>query len=277
MTDDGDEKGPTKGTRVVLSDGLCLDEIDLLVHATGYKPIVPIQFKPRSLRMRLGISEILDSEPAGGVESDKEDTRESTMAGINADIIRYIKYWELPDQKAKVKIEKALEGNGCDLTDCNASSKLETSQVVPFRLFRRMVAPELVVEGDRSFAALGVICTSTIAVVAEVQALWIVAFLTGGLDDTKSRASDALRLRVLSRETMDQSIAEDVMLGIVSGSGLEAEAIHYNDVLMRDLGLNPYRLGGGRWRELTGVYEPSAYAGIVDEWREQTESPSRSK
>lgn len=36
---------------------------------------------------------------------------------------------------------------------------------------------------------------------------------------------------------------------------------------MRDLGLNPNRLGGGFFTELTGVYEPSAYAGIVDEYR----------
>lgn len=35
---------------------------------------------------------------------------------------------------------------------------------------------------------------------------------------------------------------------------------------MRDLGLNPYRLGGGRLKELTGVYEPCVYAGIVEEW-----------
>lgn len=38
-------------------------------------------------------------------------------------------------------------------------------------------------------------------------------------------------------------------------------------MLMRDLGLNPYRLGGGVYTELTGVYKPSAYAGIVDEWK----------
>jgi hypothetical protein len=38
-------------------------------------------------------------------------------------------------------------------------------------------------------------------------------------------------------------------------------------MLMRDLDLNPHRLGGGLLKELTGVYEPCAYAGIVDEWR----------
>lgn len=37
-------------------------------------------------------------------------------------------------------------------------------------------------------------------------------------------------------------------------------------MLMRDLGLRPYRLGESKLRELTGVYEPRVYAGIVDEW-----------
>jgi hypothetical protein len=38
-------------------------------------------------------------------------------------------------------------------------------------------------------------------------------------------------------------------------------------MLLRDLGLNPHRLGGGLYTELTGVYSPSVYAGIVDEWK----------
>ncbi|KAJ5703116.1 hypothetical protein N7488_010664 [Penicillium malachiteum] len=65
---------------------------------------------------------------------------------------------------------------------------------------------------------------------------------------------------------MEASIAEDVVLGSLTGTGLEVDAIHYNDMLLRDLGLNPHRLGGGKWKEMTGVYEPRAYAGIVEEW-----------
>lgn len=38
-------------------------------------------------------------------------------------------------------------------------------------------------------------------------------------------------------------------------------------MLLRDLGLNPHRLGGGFYTELTGVYAPSVYAGIVDKWK----------
>lgn len=42
----------------------------------------------------------------------------------------------------------------------------------------------------------------------------------------------------------------------------------YNDMLMRDLGLNRHRAGGGWWKELTAVYGPRSYAGIVNEWTE---------
>jgi hypothetical protein len=37
-------------------------------------------------------------------------------------------------------------------------------------------------------------------------------------------------------------------------------------MLLRDLGLNPYRMGGWWWKELLAVYGPSSYAGIVEEW-----------
>jgi hypothetical protein len=40
-------------------------------------------------------------------------------------------------------------------------------------------------------------------------------------------------------------------------------------MLMRDLGLNPHRLGGGFYHELTGVYGPSAYTDIVNEWKQR--------
>jgi hypothetical protein len=91
-----------------------------------------------------------------------------------------------------------------------------------------MVAPELVAQGDRSFATLGVLLSSTIAVVAEVQALWVAAFLTGALDpsdDSKSTKSEAFSFANLSEESMEDSISEDVVLGSLTGTGLEVDAI----------------------------------------------------
>jgi hypothetical protein len=91
-----------------------------------------------------------------------------------------------------------------------------------------MVAPELVSQGDRSFATLGVLLSSTIAVVAEVQALWVAAFLTGALDssgDVRATKSEALSFANLSEESIEGSISEDVVLGSLAGTGLEVDAI----------------------------------------------------
>lgn len=249
--DDGDANERNDGVRVILGGGACLEDVDLVVHATGYKPIVPIRFVPQLLRLQLGISDILDYQPSLETEYDMEG----------------MQHWQELDQRSKERITKTLIDNGCSLENCDTSLGTERSQMVPFRLFRRMVAPELVAEGDRSFAVLGIILTSTIAVVAEVQALWVAAFLIGEMDDSRYCPFDSLHPDLFSRDRMVESIAEDVAIGAVTGSGLQVDAIHYNDILMQDLGLNPHRLGGGRWRELTGVYQPSAYAGIVDEWR----------
>lgn len=263
----GNERGD--GVSLTLADGVRLEHVDLVVHATGYKPIVPITFEPRSLRLQLGISDILDCPPEMEIYHEKEEVDHQTVGRADSGFAKRMHHWQQLDKISKKKITKILTRNGSPLETCNRPPEIEEIQVVPFRLFRRMVAPELVAEGDRSFAVLGVILTSTIAVVAEVQALWVAAFLTGGLDDSRSRSLEYLHPNLFSRDRMEESIADDVALGAVTGSGLQVDAIHYNDVLMKDLGLNAHRLGGGRWRELTGVYQPSGYAGIVDEWRDK--------
>ncbi|KAJ5142448.1 uncharacterized protein N7515_001235 [Penicillium bovifimosum] len=258
---------------VHLSDGSRIDALDLVIHATGYKPIVPIRFSPTSLRLKLGLSALVSS-----VSGDRESHGDCLISADSPERIdgpleetrnARIQHWDGLDRKSEVLIKQTLDTTGCALTDRSPPSWATSRKLLPYRLFRRMVAPELVAEGDRSFATLGVILSSTIAVIAEAQALWVAAFLTGGLDaeDLKSPAGKALSLADISLETMESAISEDVVLGSLTGTGLEVDAIQYNDMLMRDLGLNPYRLGGGFYTELTGVYGPSAYAGIVEEWR----------
>ncbi|KAL4912882.1 hypothetical protein BDW62DRAFT_215963 [Aspergillus aurantiobrunneus] len=120
----------------------------------------------------------------------------------------------------------------------------------PSRLFRRLASPSLIAEGDRSFAVV-------------VQALWVAAFLTGGLDD------DVYNGPLASSDRIYESVAEDVVWGRLTGAGLNVDTLQYNDALMRDLGLNPYREEGRWWKELRAVYGPSSYAGIVEEWMER--------
>ncbi|KAJ9492526.1 hypothetical protein VN97_g710 [Penicillium thymicola] len=236
---------------VHLADSNRIDEVDLVIHATGYKPIVPIRFEPASLRFKLGLSALVNSRDEDIRENreNSAETPERINGPLEATVNNRIQYWEELDRQSEVMVRKTLNATGCVLTDRSPPSWAESHKLVPYRLFRRMVAPELVARGDRSFATLGVILSSTIAVVVEVQALW------------------ALSLENISLETMENVISEDVILGSLTGNGLAVKAIQYNGMLLRDLGLNPHRLGGALSAELTGVYRPSVYAGIVDEWK----------
>ncbi|OJJ79947.1 uncharacterized protein ASPGLDRAFT_29493 [Aspergillus glaucus CBS 516.65] len=123
---------------------------------------------------------------------------------------------------------------------------------------------------------MGIVLSSTVAVVAEVQALWVAAFLTGTLDGDvpvkpKPRIHSPLRMNTLSRKDLDQDISDDVVWGNINGGGLNIDAIHYNDMLLQDLGLDPHRMSGRFCSEMSAIYGPSAYAGIVEEWLEMRE------
>ncbi|KAJ5618338.1 hypothetical protein N7528_006981 [Penicillium herquei] len=262
------ESSDETGCSVFMSNGETLENMDLIVYATGYKPIVPIQFQPAALRLNLGLSSFLVE---GSPEVNEEKPQSPAQILCEPAVELKCQYWQDIDSGMEGDIRERLTSSGCIPMEKENQKPNEDGEYIPYRLFRRMVAPELVASGDRSFATVGVVLSSTISVVAEVQALWVAAFLTGGFDiDTNQRTvplpPGSLNLKDLSKSTMEASIAEDVVLGSLTGTGLEVDAIHYNDMLLRDLGLNPHRLGGGTWEEMTGVYEPRAYAGIVEEW-----------
>ncbi|KAJ5650958.1 uncharacterized protein N7484_004681 [Penicillium longicatenatum] len=259
-----------QGVTVSMTNGGNIDNVDLVLHATGYKPIVPIKTTPSSFRLTLGLSGIAVSEPQEKVGYKSDNPHNAIEVPLDATTEKLCQYWQTLDSALEPAIKQRLLDSGCVPLEKSAPSWSGPNKFIQYRLFRRMVAPELVAEGDRSFATLGIVLGSTIAIIAEVQALWIAGFLTGGFDNVStgntSYQSGSLYLADLPKEIMNQEISEDCVLGSLIGSGLEVGAIDYNDLLMRDLGLNPYRLGGGRLKELTGVYEPHVYAGIVEEW-----------
>ncbi|KAJ5646378.1 hypothetical protein N7490_002750 [Penicillium lividum] len=265
----GNDRSTQQCVTVSLADGRNIDNVDLVVHATGYKPIVPIKTSPPSFRLTLGMSGIASSDSLEGVE-DSNELQKVIDVPLDSTTKDQFQYWQTLDAALEPAIKQRLVDGGCVPLEKSDPPWSGSNKFIPYRLFRRMVAPELVAEGDRSFATLGIVLGSTIAVIAEVQALWVAGFLTGGFDQPpighSTFKSGSLFLPDLSKQTMNKEISEDCVLGSLTGSGLEVDAIDYNDMLMRDLGLNPYRLGGGILKELTGVYEPRVYAGIVEEW-----------
>ncbi|KAL2823771.1 hypothetical protein BDW59DRAFT_180455 [Aspergillus cavernicola] len=218
--------GVSPELRIDLMDGTHIPSVDLIVHATGWKLSIPIPFDPPTLGAHLGL-------PCSSISAQAYD-------------------WAPLEQKAESKMRYIFDfsifKNGTPPTS-NA-----------YRLFRRVAAPSLIAEGDRSFAIMGAVYTGNVTVVAEVQALWVAAFLTGGLDHDDHKGPLASSQRVY------ETVADDVVWGRLTGAGLSVDTFKYNDMLMNDLGLDPYREGGRWWKELMAVYAPSSYAGIVEEW-----------
>ena len=214
---------------VRLADRTCVDPVDLVIHATGYKPIVPIRFEPPCLRLELGLSALVgkDDKEISEKGSISTESPEKIHGPLEPNIKERVEHWETLDRRSEIMVRDTLNATKCALADRSPPSWAASDKLVPYRLFRRMVAPELVAQGDRSFATLGVILSSTIAVVAEVQALWVAAFLTGGLDTESMKAApgQALCLETLSQEVMEDAVSEDVVLGSLTGSGLEVDAI----------------------------------------------------
>lgn len=78
---------------------------------------------------------------------------------------------------------------------------------------------------------MGIVLSTSIAVVAEVQALWVAAFLTGRLDgDSQDNRNPArkglLNINNLSREELDQNVSDDVVWRNITGGGLAIDTIH---------------------------------------------------
>lgn len=202
-----------EGAIISLADGTTLPLTDLLIQATGWKPNVPVQFTPPSLTLQLGLSCRVPRAILTPTDS-AQDVK------VDPEIKKLIHYWDSVDSVSASRIRRVFGPNSEPPKDVVESTTAPTDEFEfsPYRLFRRMVAPELVEEGDRSFVALGFVLTATTAVVAEVQALWAAAFLTGGLDDSKMR-DGALDINAMSRSAIDRDVSQDVVWGGLTGVG----------------------------------------------------------
>lgn len=198
---------------VHLSNGERMHSVDLVVHATGWKPAVPVHFEPTSLGVSFGLP--CQSPSSNKRSHDGTDTR----------------YWHELDVATESRLRKIHK------KIITPSMSVPSGDFSPYRLFRRMVSPALAAEGDRSFAVMGIVLSSTVAVVAEVQALWVAAFLTGALDGdvpvkSKPGRHSPLRMNILSRKYLDQDISDDVVWGNITRGDLNIDAIHVSPMLI---------------------------------------------
>ncbi|PVH74041.1 FAD/NAD(P)-binding domain-containing protein [Cadophora sp. DSE1049] len=213
-----------QGEEVLLKSGKRI-ECDAVITATGWSNIYP--FFKDDVAKKLGLPILPSDADAKDIEA--WETRISQADKIVTDTFPRLKVQpKFPDH-----IPKATPG----------------------RLYR-YIAPVSDSE-DRSIAFLGTIGTTQSFLVAEVQALWATAYLSGSLTlPSEERMRDEVALATAWRRRR--------CLG--DGYTFIFEQLPYMSMLLRDLGLDDLRKGGG-WREVLSPYKSADFKGVLAEWR----------
>ncbi|KAF8533366.1 hypothetical protein BDD12DRAFT_799267 [Trichophaea hybrida] len=127
----------------------------------------------------------------------------------------------------------------------------------PFRLYNRIVPPEMIERGDRSFAFVGAVRGVGTAICAEATALWAAAWLSGNLEVGLSREEmewDVAMRNAFSRKRYAVSGA--------AGTCVLYEYLPMVDHMLRQLGVEHRRKRDkGRMGEFMEPYFPRDYRG----------------
>ncbi|KAK2749195.1 hypothetical protein FQN57_006810 [Myotisia sp. PD_48] len=173
--------------------------------------------------------------------------------------------WDRLDKLADEKVSKLLPflANPPDTTG-------KTSERRPWRLYRRLISPDMAAKGDRSVFFPGQIHSVFTPLVGELQALWGVAYLLDRLD-------------VPDQDEMEEEIA--VWNSWTKKRYLEQGRKHaysiydylaYIDTLARDMGIKTKRKKNFL-AEAFSSYRPDDYNGLIKEFLEAEQRRAKEK
>jgi cation diffusion facilitator CzcD-associated flavoprotein CzcO len=221
---------------VLLSDGTQLTT-DAIVCATGWKARPLLKFLPEGLDAQLGLPSSTPLSPSSA----------SDLEAADAEILS--RFPRLQNQP-----KTPIPGG-----DTTADG---TTQ--PFTLYRFMAPPSTALS-DPSIAFAGMITTISTPLCANLQALWITAYLSSSLSRTALSTAQAEKQAILH--------ARFGRWRYPCGYGgrfpdFVFDAVPYLDMLLRDLGLE-YKRKESWWQEIFQAYGPEDHAGVVEEWRER--------
>lgn len=139
----------------------------------------------------------------------------------------------------------------------------------PYRLYRFMIPDHPDSLRLRNIAFIGAHLALSAILVAQIQALWITAYLQDDIDHLQASKIDhqAVRIETL-RHAEYSALRHPAEAG---GAGercpdLAFDCLPYVDMLLHDLGLNRFRKAD-MWSEIFRRYMPKDYKGIVEEWK----------
>ncbi|GKZ79520.1 hypothetical protein AnigIFM56816_003719 [Aspergillus niger] len=206
-------------------------QTDALVAITGWKLAPSVKYKPDGVDASLGI-------PSSNLSAEEE------------------KFWDILDTKADEEILSRFPYLR------NPPRGIPYKQdVSPFRLYRGIAPPSLASKGDNSIAYVKMVHSTSNIIIAECQALWTFAYLTGRLEIDKEDVYHQTAL--LSRYGKHR-----YPCGFSSWyPEFVYDAVPYADMLLSDLGVNHKRKPTLR-AEIFEGYTIHDYRGINQEWKE---------
>ncbi|KAK2593874.1 hypothetical protein QQS21_008394, partial [Conoideocrella luteorostrata] len=227
------------GTSIHLTDGSTLDDVDVVVCATGWTKESTIRF--------------IDCEPSSCITRLPASDKQALLSAADSSILSAFPI--LKDQPV-LRHHTAAPAAAAATT----SRKQKKHGREPFRNYRFIVPPDHV--PHRNIAYAGMVSTVSTAMFANAQALWIAAFFDG-----------KLRRGPKTQEEVTKEVLLHTEFGkwrYPCGYGAELpdfafDSLPYVDLLLNDLGLKPHRKAT-QLMELTEPYKPWDYKGLVDEW-----------
>ncbi|KAL5332653.1 hypothetical protein BJX70DRAFT_407176 [Aspergillus crustosus] len=223
---------------VVLSNGDRLASKALLM-CTGWKASPGIRFLPEAMERTMGLPWAPDSLDQDLVKQTRKDIY-SGLPMLNT----------FPEDRSY----HAKDSEGQDANE---------TVLHPFRLARFMVPPGL--WDDHSIAFLGAVTTFNTTLVAEVQALWALVYLTHGGELKLYNQDHESIVRETALHTEFCALRSPADHG-ARNADFVFEVLPYFDLLLRDLELRTARKGSW-WRDLFEPHQPRDYGGLVEEWK----------
>lgn len=235
-------------------------ETELLLCATGWKHVPPLEFLPKGIEKELGLPHVpSDHEPIW-----KPDLVQKADEEILA------RFPRLHDQpKDNKKFVPLAEAKGLSTHVENEVDPSNHTRLTPYTLYRFIVppSPKFFATRDIAFAAFCV--NFSTATSLHLQALWISAFFDGEIavqaqqNDTHHEAMEKLKYDTLLHSRFGK-------WRYPAGHGSQFpdfvfDAVPYFDLLLGDLGLKVHRKKGW-FAEITDPYGPADYRETVSEW-----------
>ncbi|KAH9886871.1 flavin-binding monooxygenase-like family protein [Xylariomycetidae sp. FL2044] len=261
-----------KGVKLVSGERVAADYV---IYATGWGD--HFGFFSAELKDELGIPHYANPGGRSSVVAGKDVTMSTGKPNHKGNNPGASDFWAAQDQAADEVVARKLPLLGAGPADFDGwkipESRQRAMKVRRWRLYNRMVPINVGAqqEGkdndkDRSIVVLGQIHTTQTPTVAEIQSLWAAAYLLGhdvGLPGAASGSSSMDMVREVAEwnawtRKRYASVGERYPYALF-------DWVPYLDRLMRDLGLEAKRHGGGL-TEFFAPYRPLCYHGVVDEY-----------